>query len=301
VNVFVFILFLPCFLYATEISPIIGFGQENLNFEVKNYESSNSKSFKFDPNISGITRIGVSAFGLSAGYSLRGSEKEIDPSKPKTDMTEIQLGYNSPNWGVDGYYQTYKGFVTTGTNTTQSFPDLEFKHTGFIARYALHESEFSTGGLLDQSYPVDHTSYKIYLVGGLGRDEMNTEVSLMQLENAGLDPEFENLRGLKATVVKLGAGAGAYYVTESKFFLGGLLDLLNSYANYEFASTTGNSTLSDLSTSYDVKLGLGYSGEKFKSGLSLSADMTDLKTPGRAQVNPSSNRILLYFRWLVEI
>jgi hypothetical protein len=297
----IWLLFLPLLGNATEISPIIGLGQESLDVEVKNFEAGSSKSFKFEPNIAGIFKIGISAFGFSLGYSLRGSEKDIDQSKPKTDMTEIQLGYNSPNWGVDGYYQTYKGFFTDGTDSTQNFPDLEFKHYGFISRYAINDSEFSTGGLLDQSYPVTKSSLKYYLVGGLSQDQMNSEVSLMQMENAGLDPAFEDLRRLRSFVVKLGAGAGGYYVTESHFFIGGLLDLLSSYANYEFESTTGHTTMSDSTTSADLKLGVGYSGQKYKSGLSFSADVTSLKTPGRAEVSPSSNRLLLYFRWFMDL
>jgi hypothetical protein len=50
-----------------------------------------------------------------------------------------------------------------------------------------------------------------------------------------------------------------------------------------------------------MKLGFGYSGEKYKSGMSLSTDITNLKTPGRGLLSPSSNRILIYFRWLADL
>lgn len=286
---------------AVQVSPIVGLGQENLSIEAGKFIQNSDKSFKFQPNIAGVLRVGLSAFGFSAGYSFRGSEKETDPAKAKTKMTEIQLGYNAENWGIDGFYQTYKGFFTEGTNTTQNYPDLEFKHYGFISRYAFNDSEFSVGGLLDQSYPVTQTASKYYLVGGVSEDVMNSDVSLLQMENSGIDQGFEDLRKLRSFIVKLGLGAGKHWVSDSRFFVGGLFDIMASYANYKFESTTGNSTLSDSTTSFNLKLGFGYSGEKYKSGLSLSTDITNLKTPGRGLLSPSSNRILVYFRWFADL
>ncbi|MCC2679079.1 MAG: hypothetical protein K0R29_1655 [Pseudobdellovibrio sp.] len=287
--------------YAIPVSPIIGLGQENLGLEASKFIPNSDKGFKFQPNIAGVLRVGISAFGFSAGYSFRGSEKEIDPAKAKTDMTEIQLGYNAENWGIDGFYQTYKGFFTEGTSAVQNYPDLEFKHFGFISRYAFNDSEFSVGGLLDQSYPVTQTATKYYLVGGLNEDIMNTDVSLLQQENAGIDQGFEDMRKLRSFIAKLGVGAGTQWVSESRFFVGGLFDILGSYANYKFESINGESTLSDSTMSFNMKLGFGYSGEKYKSGMSLSTDITNLKTPGRGLLSPSSNRILIYFRWLADL
>ena len=121
------------------------------------------------------------------------------------------------------------------------------------------------------------------------------------MENAGIDQGFEDLRKLRSFIVKLGLGAGKHWVSDSRFFVGGLFDVMASYANYKFESTTGNSTLSDSTMSFNLKLGLGYSGEKYKSGLSLSTDITNLKTPGRGLLSPSSNRVLLYFRWFADL
>jgi hypothetical protein len=49
--------------HATEISPLIGFGQESFNFEIADY-GAGSKTIKFDPNIAGVTRLGLNALGF---------------------------------------------------------------------------------------------------------------------------------------------------------------------------------------------------------------------------------------------
>lgn len=279
---------------------MIGFGQENFNFEIAEY-GAGAKTIKFEPNIAGVTRLGLNAFGFGVGYSLRNSEKETKPANGKTSFSDWQLGYHASNWGIDTFYQVYDGFYTANTTAIQSFPNLNFKHHGFNFRYALEESEFTVGRITDQAADITDTSHKVYLVGGYSQHQMKTDVSLMQMENAGLNTELENLRELKATSIKVGAGGGKYWVSENKLFVGGLLDFVSTYSNYEYESTTGSTKTSDTTQSFNLKLGAGYAGEKFKTGLSAIANITNLKSPGNAIIKPSSNIILFYFRYVFEL
>ena len=285
---------------ATEISPLIGFGQENFSFEVSEFDTT-KKGIKFEPNITGVTRLGINAFGFGLGYSLRNSEKDTKPQNGKTQFTDWQLGYNAANWGLDTFYQIYEGFFTANTNAIQTFPNLIFKHNGFNFRYALEESEFSVGRIVDQADAITETSHKVYLVGGYSKHEMNTDVSLLQQEHAGANTELESLRTLKATSIKLGAGGGKYWVSEDKFFIGGLIDYVVTYTNYEYETTALSSKTSDTTQSFNIKIGGGYAGEKFRTGISGVADATNLKAIGNAVIRPSSNRILLYFRYIFDL
>ena len=192
---------------ATEISPLIGLGQESFSFTV---EGVQKKEIKFEPNIAGVSRIGVNAFGFSLGYSFRGGGKELDPAKGSTEFYDLQLGYNTKEWGIDSFYQTYKGFYTSNTVAIQNYQDLAFTHYALMSRYSLTPGEFSIGGLLDQSEEIKTTSGKYYLVGGVRYHSMISEVSILQFENANLNTELENLRKLKTTSVNLGVGAGKY-------------------------------------------------------------------------------------------
>ncbi len=278
---------------ATEFSPLVGLGQESFSFGIADVQK---EDIKFEPNIAGVSRIGLNAFGFGVGYSFRGGGKDLDPQKGSTDFYDLQLGYNTKDWGIDSFYQTYKGFYTSNTVAIQTYQNLLFTHYALTGRYALNSSEFSTGGLLDQSEEIKATASKYYIVGGIRQHQMETDISLLQAENAGLNPELEQLRKLKATSVNIGLGAGKYWVSASKFFIGAVLDLVGTVGAYSYQNTTDSKSGTYPSLSSNVKIGLGYAGDTWKSGIGITADTTTLKTPGATFLKPSAARILIYVR-----
>ncbi|MBY0555000.1 DUF4421 domain-containing protein [bacterium] len=284
---------------ATEISPIIGVGQESFNFEISEFDPSNKSSIiKFEPNIAGVTRLGVNAYGFGIGYSFRGTEKSKDIRKGNTNFSDLQLGYHNKTWGVEGFYQIYTGFYTSNTVDIQSFPNLTFKHYALTGRYSLQDSDFSVGAIVDQADDIKGDAGKLYLVGGIREHLMETDDSLLKQENAGLNTELENLRKLKALSLNLGLGYGHYWRYSNNFFTGLLIDLLTTYANYDFESTTGKRSDSDYTLSYNFKLAGGYIESHYRFGLSLNGDVTTLKTTGRGFLKPTASRVIIYLRYV---
>ena len=283
------------FIQATEISPIIGVGQESFTFEVSDF-GAGSKTVKFEPNIAGVLRLGVNAFGFGLGYSFRGPDKDTNPLNGKTQFSDWQLGYNSNNWGIEGFYQTYDGFYTANTSAVQTYPNLSFKHYGLTTRYALEDSAFTVDGLMNQADEIKQTTGKVYVVFAMDQHQMLTDTSLLQNEYAGINTTIENLRSLKSDAVKFGVGGGKYWVSDERLFIGGLADLMSTYANYKYESTTGNSTDSDFTTSFNLKLSAGYSTPHFRTGISIAGDITTLKAGGQGNLKASANRVLIYIR-----
>jgi hypothetical protein len=262
----------------------IGNGKSNMNFE---------------PNISGVSRLGATAFGFSAGYSFRGSNKELDPALGSTTFSDWQLGYQSKNWGVDAFYQTYRGFYTKNTSLTQVHPDLHFQHYGLMGRWAMNESEFTVSGLYDQSEPITTTAGKWYLMGGIRQYLMNTPITLMQQDYAGINQELEDLRELTSTSLNFGVGAGKYWVNDNRLFAGVLADLFVTYGLYDYRFSTGDTNHSNYMTlSYDLKVGVGYAGEKYRFGLGTSADLVTLRITDKTQFQSISARALVYLRYV---
>ena len=287
---------------ATEISPVFGVGQENFTFELNDFDPGDKrKTVKFEPNIAGITRLGVDAFGFGVGYSFRGSEKSTNPAFGKTQFDDWQLGYHAKNWGVETFYQVYTGFHTVNTAAIQVYPNLSFRHVGITARYSIGDEEFTVSGLMDQSVPVNSTSGKYYVLMGYDEHNFNTDTPLLQAENAGFNTGIENLRSLKSNDFKLGFGAGKYWLINDCFFFGGMFDVLATYANYKFESTTGKDTKSDVTGSYNARLAIGYKESNFRLGISLATDATVLKTPADTGViKPSANKLLAYWRYFFD-
>ena len=281
------------FASATDFSPIVGLGQESFSFTIQDVQTY---EIKFEPNIAGVSRVGINAFGFGIGYSFRGGGKDLDPAKGSTEFFDLQLGYNTKLWGIDSFYQTYKGFYTSNTQTIQNFQNLSFTHYALIGRYALTTSEFSIGGLLDQSEDITTTASKYYVVGGFRYHTMETDQSLLQAENTGLNSELEVLRKMKVTSINAGLGAGKYWVSSKKFFIGALLDLVGTIGTYDYENTNSSNKAVHPSLSFNLKIGTGYSGDVWKSGIGITADTTTLKTPGSSFIKPSSARFLLYVR-----
>ncbi len=67
---------------------------------------------------------------------------------------------------------------------------------------------------------------------------------------------------------------------------------------YTFKDTTEESSSSYSTLSYNLKLGTGYSGDFFKTGLGISADVTTLRSPGASYFRTSAARVLYYIRFI---
>ncbi|MBC7740910.1 MAG: DUF4421 family protein [Bdellovibrionaceae bacterium] len=215
------VLFSTFAAFAEPVSPIIGLGQENFDFSVSDIGQSRP-ALNFEPNMAGVSRLGINAFGFGIGYSFRGSNDSLDPRKGTTTFYDLQLGYHTRKWGLDSFYQTYQGFYTGNTVALQTFPDLKFKHYGLMGRWALSDTDFSVGGLLDQSNEIRKSAGKFYVIGGVRHHSMETSTSLLQQENANINREVENLRKIEVTSINGGFGYGHYFISQSKFFVGAL-------------------------------------------------------------------------------
>lgn len=282
-----------------EISPIIGFGQENFYFQIADFDAVNkSRTVNFEPNIAGVTRLGVNAFGFGIGYSFRGTEKSNDSLKGNTSFADLQLNYHNKKWGIDTFYQTYTGFYTNNTQAIQYFPNLSFNHRAIMLRYALQDSDFSVNGIVDQADEINSDAGKLYALAGFHDHKMEADVSIMQMENAGIDLQIENLRKLQAKSLNIGLGYGYQWVYSNKLFIGVLADMISTMAKYDYETTTGSTSETNSTFSYNFKLAGGYAGGHHRTGLSLNGDVTTLKTNGRGNIKAAAGRILLYYRFV---
>lgn len=309
-NLFIFLFCANTTLAATEISPILGVGADTFTFNIEELGSllgTPIQKLEYEPNIPGLTRIGVSAYGFGASYSTHADVKTLDPSKGISDFFDVQLGYHNYQWGTDLFVQNYTGFYLKNTSAYyvgtppyspyyELFPNIKWNHYGLMGRWAMDNQGFLVSALTSQSEQIKKTAGSYYLVGGYRYHSLETDVSMIPTSLQGINPEMDNLRKLKANSINFGVGAGKYWVSDSHFFIGGLFDLLGTYAVYNYENTTGPTENSYGTLSYNFKLGFGYSGEKFRSGISASGEITTLKGFNSSFVKPAAQQFMLYFR-----
>ena len=286
---------------ATEISPLIGFGTDTFSFKIEKF-SSTTTSIEYQPNTPGLIRYGLSAYGYGLSYSARNSVATVDPNLGTSQFFDFQIGYHNLKWGADLFVQNYTGFYTsnlkqTGTNTPYIFSDLKWDHYGVMARYAMDNQGFLISALTSQAEQIKKSAGSYFLVGGYRYHSLDTSSSIIPATLQGQNTEMDNLRKLKANSLNFGIGAGKYWVTDSHFYIGALFDLLGTFALYNYESTTGTSSSSYLTTSTDVKVGVGYSGDHFRTGLTFVSDVTTLKGFNSSSIAPTATQLLLYFRF----
>lgn len=296
IKIFIMAVFGPLLVLAGEpISPLIGVGQENIELGLSDIHAD-KKQIKYRPNMTGISRLALTAYGLTVGASFRSTE-DLDPQYGTTKFSDYQLGYDNHKWGIDATYQVYKGFYTTETAQTQLFPDLRLQQYGLLGRYALEESDFSVGALMNQADEIKKTAGKYYLVGGLRQHVLENNISLLQQDYIGMNADLEALRKMKVTSLNVGVGAGKYWVSDNRFFAGALLDLLGTYGFYKYTDLNEvDDMVQKTSLSFNIKVGAGYAGDMYKVGFSLAGDSTTLLTPGSSFMTPQALRLLIYLR-----
>ncbi len=265
-----------------------------------------TRDIEYEPNIPGLSRLGLSAYGFGASWSFRNDVSELKEELGKTDFTDFQLGYHNENFGVDGFFQIYEGFYIKNSNqfsgsneTPFLLPDITFKHYGIMARLARdNQGGFVLSDLLSQTAQLKKTTGTYYLIGGIRFYALESIDTLLPPTLLGINSDIETLREMQVHMGKLGVGAGKYWVSSNHFFVGANLDLLGSFGIYKYTySPTRVSDSSYATLSYNLKLGTGYSGENFRGGFSLNQEVSTLKAAQNSFIRAASNQFMLYIRW----
>lgn len=236
---------------------------------------------------------------------MRAETSELKPEQGESDYSDFQFNYHTNRWGVDLYAQQYKGFYLKNTDEVGGstepyylFPDLKFSHYGFMGRYALSKSDFSVSALLNQSEEIRKTTGSYFTVLGLRYHDLITDQSLIPTVYQSFDADMTNLRNIKVYSVNIGLGAGKYWVSDSKLFFGGVIDLIGTFGRYKYQLLTEKRSAEYGTLSPSLKLGMGYSGEKWRSGLSVYSDTTTLQGLNRSFIKPTATSFLIYVRYV---
>lgn len=292
---------------ATEkVSPYFGIGSDAFLFSIDSFNAV-QKELQYEPNIPGLSRVGLSAFGLGASLSTRSPASELDKDKGESKFFDFQINYNTKRWGADLYVQNYEGFFLKnssevgGTTTYHLFPDLKFNHYGLMGRYAMdNNGGFSIAGLLNQADEISKTAGSYFLVGGFRQYSFETENTLIPVPLQGINPEMDALRKLSVNTLNLGVGAGKYWVSASKFFIGAVFDLTGTYGLYKYTLVSNDQSIDYSTISYSLKFGVGYAGKKWRSGVSAYADTTTLQGLDRTYIKPQATAFFLYVRYVFD-
>lgn len=240
---------------------------------------------KYQPN-SG-TRTAVTFF--YSQFALTGSvpnaiapKDSQDKGTSKIEDYQFRFYYKYGTW--DFFYQNYQGyFIENSSDVDSSFssstkilrPDLKTSHVGFQYFYIPYPERYSLGGTFDQNIRQIESGGSIFYSGYIGQHLVKADSPLIP---ASLAPQYGSFGSFQeGQFQNARAGFGyAYTAVFFKFYLGFLIGLSHGLQQQKFILTEEQFNRWVSSSGGNVKIGLGYNGRKFFSGVQFIMDSTSI-------------------------
>lgn len=268
----------------------------SLEFETNNLITNERTRFK--PNSRTSLGVGFYLFELAAevAFSVPESQQSIDQFG-ETDVRDFQINAIGKFWGVDAYWQRYKGFYLTNPELPVPlvFPrraDIESRNFGLSGFYAFNRKKFSLRSAYNFSERQLQSGGSWMLIGTLNSFRMEGDSVL-----GGSDPGSRFLT-LRYTTFGLAPGYSYNYIYR-KFFINGTLGLGPAHNWTYVQEPTGRETNNITINSYAIlRVGLGYNSDRFFGGVGFVIQSRNLRVDDVRFTNSTSVvRVMMGYRF----
>lgn len=247
-------------------------------------EDNSLRILQYKPNAPTATFVSASYDWLGVRLSaVNPLSNEDDRLKGKTTGEDWQFRFHFEKISLEFFYQTYQGFYVENSDLFQPMvpgtaylqnPELKIEQFGGSYLVNINPDDFSMSAAMDLT-AQQLTSGWAWLLGmSLHGGRFTADQGLVPPLAVGNFGEVENVRSGRLYSLLGGGGVGGTYVPFERYFLSGSVILM---AGPEFQSVDkidGSSTQgSVLSSKSQFKVGMGYCGDKFISGLTLQGDV----------------------------
>lgn len=283
----------------------LGIQTPQLGFDLNPSSELSGSELKFRPNSPTKTFLSLAYdwAGVSVG-AVNPVSIELENEKGETKAQDYQFRFYFEQFSIEVFYQIYSGYYLENTSDVLpagsqtgylKYPDLETKNFGISATWVIDPKSYSTAAAFDQSVQQTGSGGTWLLNLAISQNGFsNSNKTLIPTALTGKYGEFENVTSGRMTNFGLGGG-GAYTQTfYEKFYLSGMfvLDLAYNYLLYEKSNQDMSET--SLGTVSHLKIGTGYNGDKFISGLSLAGDVNQFNIE-KVSTSFSTYEINLFF------
>ncbi len=256
------------------IGPLIK--KNNLEFDLVSADDL-KKSYTFKPNHSYSLGFNVNLFDVNLGIVF-GVPLDVNSEQlyGESDVSDLQLTAIGKKWFADLYYQEYDGFYVLFPEQTvpanQPFPqrpDLITRNSGMSFAYIFNHNQFSLRApyLFSERQKVNKGSFLLSYV--LSTFSMRADSALIPVSRQAIWGPGAGVNEGRFTSLGFAPGY-SYTLVGGKFFLN--LTLVLGPAHYWVQYMEQNIERNDIRIDfYSVgRVGIGYNGDRFFAGLSLS-------------------------------
>lgn len=262
--------------YHENLIPSFFISESALKMKVYESGKSNPRSVEYLPNTKETAGLGFSwrSFGFS-GYWAGANTKFPKSSHGKTKYNDYQFNFYFRSFGIDAVYQKYRGFYLN-TAPVSVKPDLEAVQYGVNVFYVFSHERFSFRAPFRQTERQKKSAGSFLVMSAVSRIRVETDSPLVPAPLGSYFGDMADLRTGSFYTFSFLPGyahtltSGAFYVTPALFLGPG-------YQWKDFAFSSGGRSSSGLTMKANVRLSLGYNGDKFFSGLAGFSDITAVK------------------------
>lgn len=263
------------------IGPLIE--KDNLDFDIISTKDNRMK-YAFKTNISYSIGVNVNLFDVNLRFSFStplATESEFIYGK--SDVKDLQLTAITRRWFADVFYQKYDGFYVESENQIpvgQPFPqraDIDTRNYGASFAYIFKSDQFSLRApyIFSERQKVSKGSFLVSSV--LSSFSMQADSALIPADKRNTWGAGSNVNELHFISLGLGPGYSHTFVLEN-FFLN--LTLAIGPAHYWVRhKEQGKPDVYDIRIdTYSLgRIALGYNGDRFFAGLSITAQARNIR------------------------
>ena len=277
--------------------------RRSLSFELQN-SKQNSNTVRFKPNNSYSLGIGMYLFdlGLELVFAVP-LDQQKESSFGKTKAQDIQLNILSRKWGGDIFYQRYQGFYLSNPDTpppaSEVFPqrpDFQTENFGASGFRVFNHKKFSLRSAFTFADRQLKSSGSFLLSGTFNYFHLTADSAVLNAHYAtriGLQNSFTSLQYSTLSV----APGYAHNFILNKFFLSVSLALGPAVHWLQYQDISGiERSVTTVNTFADGRVALGYSTDRFFSGVTFTNQVRNVKFDN-IQFGSSSSTFRLLFGW----
>jgi hypothetical protein len=260
------------------------FRQGSLNFELEKKDRSALLTFK--PNNTYSLGVGFYVFevGVELGFAIPLKARSVE-RYGKSESRDIQLNLLTKRWGVDIFYQRYRGFYIVDDENlpvdrepyTQR-PDIYTKNFGLTGHYVFNSQKFSFRSAYNFSERQLYSKGSFLIVSSINTFRVAADSSVVDHSREMDFGENVDFTRLRYTTFSIAPGY-TYNLTYKSFFLNTTLTLgpAHHWINYDLEGSDTEHNQISINSFVAARIAIGYNGYRLFGGISFISQGSSVK------------------------
>ena len=278
--------------------------QRTLTFELQDPKQLGN-TVRFRPNNSYGLGIGMYVFdlGLELVLAIPVDDKK-ENAFGKTSAQDLQLNIISRKWGGDIFYQHYRGFYLSNPDRPlgpdgvyPQRPDIETRNIGLSAFYVFNSSKFSLRSAFTFADRQLRSAGSFLISTGFNSFSLKADSAILNKHYASRIGMSNPFISLDNQTFSIAPGYSYNFIIRKNFFFSTSLVLGPAIQWLKYEDVAGlNHSHNTVNTFADIRLALGYSNDRFFTGVTFMNQSRTTQFED-VQFQNSNSTFRLLFGW----